>query len=78
MLSRVGFSSIGQSYWQKGFENRLDNPNIRQDFVDVSETYVKIAIIAMIPLGCLLNLIAWRWRKFANAIIYYELLSNSI
>ena len=31
-------------------------------------------VFAIIAIGLLTNLIAWRWRKFANVIIYQEAL----
>ena len=78
MLSRVVFSSLGQSYWQKGFETRKDNPTVRQDVVDSIETYLKTTIIVMIGIGIVLDFIVWKWRKVANVLIYYELFSFMI
>lgn len=41
----------------------------------MTEPYVKTIIIALIPIGLLLDILAYRWRKFANVIAYYEMLS---
>ena len=76
--TRVFFSLLGQSYWQKGFNSRKENPTLRHDFSENIESYVRIAIIVMIPLGVLLDILCWRWRKAANALIYYELASTII
>ena len=75
MLSRVGFSALGQSYWQLAYETKDLNPNLRREFVDTAEPYIRHIIIALIPVGFLLDLLAWRWRKFANYILYYEMVS---
>ena len=75
MLSRACFSALGQSYWQKAYDTIDSNPNLRREFVDTIEPYVRHIIIALIPVGFLLDLFAWRSRKFANYILYYEMVS---
>ena len=75
MISRIGFTSVGQSYWQLGFENRAENPKLNHQFVETIMPYVKTLIIVLLPIGLLLDLLTWRWRHFGNLIIYYELLS---
>ena len=78
MLSRVGFSSLGQSYWQKAFKTREENQFLDQQFVELTMPYVKIFIIALLPIGLILDLLTWRRRKFGNLIVYYEVLSNLV
>ena len=48
---------------------------MNHEFVDATEEYNKFLIIALIPIGLLLDLLALRWRKFANYIVYYEMLN---
>ena len=51
---------------------------MRQDFVDETEAYVKFAIITLLPIGILLDVLIWRWRKLANVLLYYELVSSFV
>ena len=74
-VSRILYSIAGQSYWQKGLKGRANLTYVNQDFVDGIEQYLTYAIIALIPVGLLIDIIAWRWRNFANFIIYYEAIS---
>ena len=78
MIARVGFSILGQSYWQKAFANYKENPDINHEFVEMIEPYLKITIIAFMALNFLLCALVWRNRKFANWIIYYELMNNCL
>ena len=45
---------------------------MNQDLVEQSKEYVKIMMVTMIPLGVILDVLAWRYRKLATLIVYYE------
>ena len=49
---------------------------VNQDFVEVTEPYLKIMIIAWLPLGLILCAIIRCYPKFASWILYYELIST--
>lgn len=40
--------------------------------------WIKLAIVALIPLGLILNVICWRKRSLCHLIIYYENLSTFV
>ena len=40
--------------------------------------YIKIIIIALLPIGLILDFMTWRKRKFGNVIVYYEVVSNLV
>lgn len=44
--------------------------------MDEIESYVKIAIIVLIPIGLTLDILALRWKKIANFIVYQEAVST--
>lgn len=46
MVSRVGFSSLGQSYWQKGYEDREFNEIRKYDVIDALEPTIRFLIVA--------------------------------
>ena len=48
---------------------------LNRDFVEKSEPVIKMILIALIPIGVLLDIIIWRRRQFANWLLYYELVS---
>ena len=48
------------------------------DFVERSQSAIKVAIIALIPMGVILDLLVWRWRHLANYLIYFELINMLI
>ena len=48
---------------------------LNRDFVEKSEPIIKIVLIALIPIGVLLDVLIWRRRQFANWLLYYELVS---
>ena len=48
---------------------------LNRDFVEKSEPIVKMVLIALIPIGVLLDVLIWRRRQFANWLLYYELVS---
>ena len=73
MISRIVSSSLGKSFWQKAFEGSEEHITLRQDFSNQIEPYIKFAIIAMLSLGIILDILIWRRRKFANLVLYYEL-----
>lgn len=72
MLSRVVYPLLGIAYWQRGFKERESNLKLDQDFATQIETPLKTIIIAFIPIGVLLDVIAWKYRSFAKWFIYYE------
>ena len=79
MFSRVLFPLLGVSYWQtayKGQERFADKINV--DFVEQIRPYIVTAIISLIPVGVILDIVAWRRREFAGWIFYYELVSNLV
>ena len=47
-------------------------------FVHDTELPVKICICVMILLGAVLDIIVWKYRKYASMIIYYELIQQCI
>lgn len=49
-----------------------------QEFVELTMPYVKVLIIALLPIGLILDLLTWRRRKIGNLIVYYEVLSNLV
>ena len=36
---------------------------------------VQAIIIALLPIGVILDILMFRWRWFANCVIYYEVVS---
>ena len=83
MFSRVVYPLLGIAYWQKAYEDKhelahkatSDFDRINQEFVSATETYVKIAIYALIVLGVLLDIVVWKQRRFASWLLYYECVS---
>lgn len=75
MLSRVVYPLFGFTYWQKGFRDKDEITKLRLDFVEQVEVPLTTAIIAMIPIGVLIDIICWKRRSFAKLIIYYEAVS---
>ena len=53
-------------------------PDLNQDFIDDAEQCVKGIFVALIPIGLIIDLIAWRWRKVANVVIYLEALNTLV
>ena len=77
MLSRVVFPIFGIAYWQKAFNERVQNniTELNEDFIDKSENAIKIGIWIIIVLGVLLDIICWKYRYLSKLILYYELFS---
>ena len=67
---------MGSSYWQQAFKNRAEYEDLNLEFVEQSMTTVKALIIALLPIGVILNILIWKWRWFANFVIYYEVAST--
>ena len=74
-LSRVVYPLLGIAYWQKAFQRRSHNQNFDQDFLDENEDIIKGVIIALIPLGFIIDFVCYWRRDFAKVIFYYEMLS---
>ena len=76
MSSRVIYALIGIASWQKAYKqeqlDKIDNLNIT--LVHQTQTSVTIAIIVSFVIGILLDVLAYVYRKYANLILYYELL----
>ena len=47
---------------------------LNRDFVAKSEQVVKTVLIALIPVGAIIDVVAWRRRELAELIYYYDLL----
>ena len=75
MLGRVCHSLLGSSFWQQAFKNRAEYEDLNQEFVEQSMSTVKALIIALLPIGLILNILSWKWRWFTNCVIYYEVAS---
>ena len=45
-------------------------------YVEKSEGIIKVIMIMLLVVGVLLDLLAWKYRKCARFIIYYELIMN--
>ena len=55
-----------------------DNPEVNQEFASAIEPYVKIAIFVLILIGVLVDIILYKHRKYANYLLYYELVSTIV
>ena len=77
MLSRVVFPVFGIAYWQKAFNERVQNniTELNENFIEKSEDTIKIGIWIMIVLGVLLDIMCWKYRQLSKLILYYELFS---
>ena len=74
-ISRVIYPLMNFAYWQEGFKNREKIVNLNQDFSAEIQTPLTIVIIALLPVGVLIDVISWKHRSFAKYIIYYEAVS---
>ena len=77
-LSRVIYPILGISYWQRAFKSRLQNKDVDQDFLDDYEDIIKGVIIALIPVGMIIDVVCYWRRDFGKVIFYYELLSTFV
>ena len=75
MFSRVIYPLFNFAYWQEGFKNREKIANLDQEFAVKVESPLTTAIIALLPIGVLIDVICWKYRSFAKYIIYYEAIS---
>ena len=73
MLSRITFPLFGIAYWQKAYANKDKIEQLNHEFVENSESAMTIVMIVIITLGVLLNILAWRRRRFASYIFYLEI-----
>lgn len=71
-FSRVVYPVLGIAHWQKAYNSRREYDNLNHEFIDKSEAVIKTIIIALIPVGVILDLLIWRYRHLANWVIYYE------
>lgn len=73
MLWRVLYALLGVAYWQKSYEDYLNNPKLDPDKVAQTETFVKVSLSVITVIGVLLDIACWRYRKLARLIIVFEL-----
>ena len=78
MCTRILYPFLGIAYWQKGYRDLDENQDVDKVFARKIETPLKMIIIAMIVIGVVIDIVAWRCRTFAKWIIYYEAVSLSI
>lgn len=78
MLSRIVYPLLGIAYWQSGFKDRDKNLKLDQEFAAQIEKPLTTVIIAIIPIGVLIDVICWRYRSLAKWIIYYEAISHML
>lgn len=72
-LTRLLYAVLGNSYWLKAYDDIDKIKDVNEEFIAETETAVKTTIIAIIALGCMLDLLIWKRRAYAKGLIYYEL-----
>ena len=75
---RACLAASGIDLWQISFEASKSNLNLNQVFIRTSEIYLAPILIALIPVGAILNIAAWRCPQLAKFICYFELLVFAI
>ena len=55
-----------------------ENTEVNQEFGAATEPYVRIAIIALIIIGMIVDIVIYKHRKYANWLIYFELVSTLV
>ena len=53
-------------------------PDLNSEFVQDTELPVKICLYVMLFLGTVLDIVIWKYRKYASLIIYFELVTACI
>ena len=74
MMSRVVFAVLGSAYWQKAYKEKDEIEELNHDFVDKSESALRGALLTLIIFGVLLDILCWKYRRYSELIIYYELI----
>lgn len=59
--------------WQEAYLNREEIKDLDKNFVDSTESAIKMAIVCLIAIGVFLDFLIWKKRKLAILLIYYEL-----
>jgi hypothetical protein len=62
------------NYWQKCYENLDKRTDLNLPFVNASKPFVLYTMFAFLPIGVILNIVAWRYRYLTKWIFYFELL----
>ena len=75
MALRVIYAIFGVAFWQKGYGDYKENEKFDVEFVANTEKFVKATIITLIPIGILLDILVWRYRRYASLLYIYEMLS---
>ena len=58
--------------FQISFKTSKSNPNLNQEFITASEPYLTAILIALIPLGLILDIAVWCRPNLARFIFYFE------
>ena len=72
--SRIINTLMKSNYWQKCYEDLDKRTDLNLPFVYASQPYVLYTMFAFLPIGVILNIIAWRYRNLTKWIFYFELL----
>ena len=76
MMFRVNLLLLGSEYWQKAYKEKDQIEKLNHDFVDKTESAMKWAMFILTILGVLLDTLCWKYRKYSQVIIYYEIITH--
>ena len=72
IATRALLCILGRENFQLSYEASKANPNLNQEFIRATEPYLKPILYALIPLGAILDIAAWRRPHLARFICYFE------
>ena len=72
--SRIIYAILGTNFWQKCYDGLDQRTDLNLPFVNATKPYVLYTMFALLPIGVILNILAWRWRHLTKWIFYFELL----
>jgi len=72
IATRALLCILDRENFQLSFEASKTNPHLNQDFIHTTEPYLKPILYALIPLGAILDIVAWYRPPFARFICYFE------
>ena len=77
-MTRVYYLLFYISPWQKVYDTLDKRDYINRENVEALRPFVEISLLGMTILGVIIDIAAFKYRKLANVLIYYEIVMNII